>query len=82
MRDLNQIAASSTMSVTAAQQAFQATLSSGINAALTATSIAPSDYQNWLALGNLYAEAVPLGVSGAYNNAKTAYQKALGARPD
>jgi cytochrome c-type biogenesis protein CcmH/NrfG len=79
--ELNQIAASSTMSATAAQQAFQTSLSAGINAALTATSIAPSDYQNWVMLGNLYAEAVPLGVSGSYNNAKTAYQKAQALDP-
>ena len=78
---LNQIVASTTMTTTAAQQAFQAALSRGINAALTATSIAPSDYQNWLALGNLYAQAVPLGVSGAYDNAKTAYNKAQTLNP-
>jgi tetratricopeptide (TPR) repeat protein len=81
MTRLNRIAASSTMPATAAQQAFQTALSSGINAALTATSIAPSDYQNWLALGNLYAQAVPLGVSGAYDNAKTAYDKAKTLNP-
>lgn len=73
---LDQIAASSTMSTSVAQQAFQATLSGGINAALTATRLAPSDYQNWLILGNLYAKAVPLGVTGAYDSAKTAYEKA------
>jgi tetratricopeptide (TPR) repeat protein len=78
---LNQIVASSTMPVAEAQQAFQTALSSGINAALTATSIAPSDYQNWLALGNLYAQAVPLGVSGAYDNAKMAYDKAEALNP-
>jgi tetratricopeptide (TPR) repeat protein len=78
---LNQIAASSTMSAAAAQQSFQTSLSAGINAALTATNIAPSDYQNWIVLGNLYAEAVPLNVSGAYDNAKTAYQKALALNP-
>lgn len=78
---LNQIVASSTMSATVAQQAFQTALSSGINAALTATQIAPSDYQNWLALGNLYAQAVPLGVSGAYDNAKMAYDKAKELNP-
>jgi len=78
---LNEIAASSTMPATAAQQAFQTALSAGINAALTATNIAPSDYQNWLTLGDLYATAVPLKVSGAYDNAKTAYGKALTLNP-
>ncbi|MHB1769947.1 MAG: tetratricopeptide repeat protein [Minisyncoccota bacterium] len=78
---LGQIAASSTMSKTVAQQAFQAALSSGINAALTAANIAPSDYQNWLMLGNLYAQAVPLKISGAYASAKTAYGKAQALNP-
>lgn len=78
---LGQIAASSTMSRATAQQAFQAALSSGINAALTATRLAPSDYQNWLLLGNLYAQAVPLNVTGAYDSAKTAYGKAQELNP-
>ncbi len=74
---LGQIAASSTMSAAVAQQAFQSTLSTGINAALTAARLAPSDYQNWLVLGNLYAQAVPLG----YDSAKTAYEKAEALDP-
>jgi tetratricopeptide (TPR) repeat protein len=78
---LNLIAASSTMEQAAAQQAYQASLSSGINAALTATKLEPTNYQNWLALGNLYAQAVPLNVSGAYDSAKTAYQKAAELNP-
>src|SRR3989344_4319194 len=78
---LNNIIASSTMPTSAAQQAFQAALSSGINAALTATRLAPSDYQNWLALGNLYAQAVPLGITGAYDSATTAYEKAQTMNP-
>ncbi|TSC71139.1 MAG: Tfp pilus assembly protein PilF [Parcubacteria group bacterium Gr01-1014_49] len=78
---LDQIAASTTMTPTEAQQAFQAALSGGINAALTATRLTPSDYQNWLALGNLYSKAVPLGVTGAYESAKTAYEKARELNP-
>ncbi|HVB19854.1 MAG TPA: tetratricopeptide repeat protein [Candidatus Paceibacterota bacterium] len=78
---IGQIEASSTMPTAAAQQAFQAALSAGINAALTATRLTPSDYQNWLALGNLYAQAVPLNVSGAYDSAKAAYDKAQELNP-
>lgn len=78
---LGRIAASSTMPVAEAQNAFQNALSTGINAALTATNLAPSDYRNWLALGNLYAQAVPLGVTGAYDSAKTAYDKAKELSP-
>lgn len=78
---LDQIAASSTMPASAAQQAFQTALSAGINAALTATQLVPSDYQNWILLGNLYAKAVPLKVAGAYDSAKTAYEKAQTLNP-
>lgn len=78
---LDKIAASTTMTPTEAQQAFQASLSGGINAALTASRLTPSDYQNWLALGNLYSKAVPLGVTGAYDSAKTAYEKAQALNP-
>lgn len=78
---LDQIVSSTTMPVSTAQQAFQTTLSSGINAALTATRLAPSDYQSWIVLGNLYAKAVPLSVSGAYESAKTAYLKAQELSP-
>jgi len=78
---LNVIAGSSTMDKTAAQQAYQAALSAGINAAITSTKLDPSNYQNWLALGNLYAQAVPLGVSGSYQSAKTAYQQAQTLNP-
>ena len=78
---LNLIAASSTMEKTAAQQAYQGALSAGINAALTATKNDPSNYQNWIVLGNLYAQAVPLGVTSAFESAKTAYQKAQALNP-
>jgi len=78
---LGQIAASTTLPAAAAQQAFQTTLSAGINAAITATRLAPTDYQNWLVLGNLYSQAVPLNVSGAYDSAKTAYDKAKALNP-
>ncbi len=71
------VASSSTTSAAVVQQEFQTTLSAGINAALTATQLAPLDYQNWLVLGNLYAQAVPLG----YDSAKIAYGKAQALDP-
>lgn len=64
-----------------AQQEFQAAMSAGINAALSATKLAPGNYQTWVALGNLYGQAVPLGVSGAYESAKGAYDRAIALNP-
>ncbi|MEK7125875.1 MAG: tetratricopeptide repeat protein, partial [Patescibacteria group bacterium] len=78
---LGQIMTSTTMSVESAQQAFQAALSAGINSALSATRLTPSDYRNWIVLGNLYARAVPFGVSGAYDGAMSAYEKAKALNP-
>ncbi len=78
---LNLIAASSTTDQAAAQQQYQQALSSGINASLQATRLAPNNYQNWITLGNLYAEAVPLGVTSSYESAKTAYEKAVALNP-
>lgn len=78
---LGGIVSSTTMEKGAAQRAYQATLSAGINAALTATNLNPADYQGWLTLGNLYAEAVPLDVSGAYESARAAYGKAQALNP-
>jgi cytochrome c-type biogenesis protein CcmH/NrfG len=76
MARLNQIMSSSTLPKAQAQQMYQTILSSGINAALTATNLDPSNVQSWLVLGNLYSQAVPLTVKGAYDSAKTAYDKA------
>lgn len=64
-----------------AQQTFQTTLSGGITSAITATQLSPNDYQAWVALGNLYGSAVPLNVDGAYDSAKSAYQKAIALNP-
>ncbi|MDO8407609.1 MAG: hypothetical protein Q7S95_00015 [bacterium] len=78
---LGEILSSTTLAPAQAQQAFQDTLSNGINAALTATRLSPNSYQNWIALGNLYGAAVPLGVSGAYDSAKSAYGRAVALNP-
>ena len=73
--------ANSTTAAADSQQAFQAALSAGINAALTATRLEPNNYQNWMILGNLYSAVVPLNVTGAYENAKTAFEKARALNP-
>ncbi|MDE1965819.1 MAG: tetratricopeptide repeat protein [Patescibacteria group bacterium] len=75
------VANDTTLSKTDAQTKFQAALSAAIQAALTATKVAPDDYQNWLALGDTYAAVVPLNIQGAYDNAKTAYEHAETLNP-
>lgn len=78
---IGQIMTSTTMTPESAQQAFQTALSAGIASALAATRLSPSDYRNWIVLGNLYARAVPFGVSGAYESAASSYEKAKALNP-
>jgi cytochrome c-type biogenesis protein CcmH/NrfG len=78
---MNQVAADTTASQDDARTKFQAALSSSVSNALAATKLAPNDYQNWTLLGNVYATVVPLNIDGAYDNAKTAYQRAIALNP-
>ncbi|HEX5774554.1 MAG TPA: tetratricopeptide repeat protein [Candidatus Paceibacterota bacterium] len=78
---MNQIAQDSARPPAEAQQAFQTALSGSIQAALTATDIGPNNYQNWAMLGNVYQVVVPLRIEGAYDNAKTAYERAISLNP-
>lgn len=79
--EMNKIANDTTLTPSAAQQQFQAALSTSIQAALTATRLNPANYQNWAVLGNVYQTVVPLNISGAYDNAKAAYAQALTLNP-
>lgn len=78
---MNRIAADTTLSPSEAQQQFQAALSGSIQAATRATQLRPEDYQNWVALGNVYQTVVPLRIEGAYESAKAAYVRAQELNP-
>lgn len=78
---MQKVANDTTLSPSAAQQQFQAALSTGIQAATLATQLSPNNYRNWVVLGNVYQAVVPLKISGAYDNAKSAYQKAVALNP-
>ena len=78
---MNQIAADQGIAPAEAQQAFQAALSGSIQSALTATQLGPNNYQNWAMLGNVYQTVVPLRIEGAYDNSKTAYERAISLNP-
>jgi cytochrome c-type biogenesis protein CcmH/NrfG len=78
---LSTIAASSTMDAATAKQAYQTALSSGVAAGTAATAVAPGDYQSWVLLGGLYAQAVQVGVPGAYAKAQDAYSHAQALDP-
>jgi tetratricopeptide (TPR) repeat protein len=65
----------------AAKKELQTTLSETIQHGLDAVSINGGDYQNWLALAGLYQNLAGVGVQGAFENAKNAYQKAIAQNP-
>jgi len=78
---MNQIASDTTLAASDAQALFQESLSESISAADQATRLAPNNYQNWAVLGSVYQTVVPLKIEGAYENAKTAYDRAIALNP-
>jgi tetratricopeptide (TPR) repeat protein len=81
MAQMAKIASDTTLTPTQAQQQFQSALSQTVQAALTATKLGPNNYQNWVILGQVYGDVVPLKIEGAYANAKAAYQHAEALNP-
>lgn len=65
----------------AARAALQTKLQDTISHGLSAVSINSNDYQNWLSLATLYQNLAGVGISGAYENAKQAYERATEDNP-
>jgi tetratricopeptide (TPR) repeat protein len=63
------------------QKEVTATLTDAITAGLNARNADPSNYVNWITLGQVYEAAVPLKVQGAYQSAQTAYTEAFRRNP-
>lgn len=61
---------------------LQTLLSQTIQYGLAAVSIDGTDYQNWLALADMYQKLAGSGVNGSYEYAKQAYEKAIEANPN
>ncbi|MEK7509571.1 MAG: tetratricopeptide repeat protein [Patescibacteria group bacterium] len=64
-----------------ARTRLQETLQETIQHGLSAVSIDSGNYQNWLSLAQLYSNLAGANVEGALENAKSAYEKALGTQP-
>ena len=60
---------------------FQTILASALSNVQRATTIGSESYENWMLLGNIYEEILPLGVDGAYESARGAYESALERNP-
>ena len=78
---LNRIASDATLPADTARSLFQQALSGSVEAAITATRLGPDAYSNWSMLGDVYRTVVPIGIEGAYENAKTAYERAVLLNP-
>lgn len=61
---------------------FQAIFADALQYAKRATELNADDYQNWMALGQVYEAVVPLKVTGAYENALNYYKEALKRNPN
>ncbi|MBI2046466.1 MAG: tetratricopeptide repeat protein [Parcubacteria group bacterium] len=65
------------LSIDEARSQFQTVLGAAIENARQAIGYDATDYLNLMSLARVYESVVPLGISGAYENAKRAYEEAL-----
>lgn len=56
-------------------------LSRAVIHANTATEVDPRDHQNWVNLGTIYQNIIPLGIEGSADSAIAAFDRALTLRP-
>src|SRR3989344_1467044 len=62
-------------------QTFRQVLSTAVGYAQRAIQKDSANYQNWVALATVYEALIPLRISGAYDNAKIAYERAVEQNP-
>jgi tetratricopeptide (TPR) repeat protein len=78
---LNDLFQQKNISETEAKSQFQAILGNAIDTARKARDYDATNYANWMNLASVYESVVPLGVTGAYDEAKKAYGEALTLNP-
>lgn len=78
---LQELNASANPDDQAAKDQLQATLEATIQHGLDAVELNSGDYQNWLELASLYAQLAGANVSGAYDNARAAFERAFAENP-
>ena len=64
-----------------ARTQFTSLMGSAIQSAQSAKDYDATNYVNWMNLGGIYEAVVPLGVSGAYEEASKSYNQALAVSP-
>ena len=78
---LNATLSDQTLSKDQIKSEFQDSFSSAVKAAQLALGADATNPQNWIYIGQVYQSAVPLGVTGAYDNAHTDYLEAQKRSP-
>lgn len=82
MLELGQVISSdSGDNVEALREHFRQVYNKVLEAAVAARDRDKSNYSNWITLGRAYSSSVYLGIEGAYEEAKTAYQNAFKLNP-
>jgi tetratricopeptide (TPR) repeat protein len=83
--DMTRLAAllpqTNTMSQDALRTQFGKLFSSALSHSEQAIALEPTNYQNWLSLGQVYEAVVPLKIQNAYESANNAYNQALALNP-
>lgn len=78
---LNNLFQQKNISETEAKSQFQSILGNAIDNARSARDYDATNYANWMNLASVYESVVPLGVTGAYDEAKKAYDQAALLNP-
>jgi len=80
--DLNRLISQTSVSSQEFLAQSSVMLDSAVKSAQAGTELDPDNYANWLQLGKVYGAMVPLGVQGAYEQAKISYEKAQALSPN
>lgn len=78
---MRSIAGNPDLAASVAQEQFQGALSASVAAGTEAARLGANDYQNWAVLGGVYQSVATLGIEGAYEGAKSAFERALALNP-
>jgi cytochrome c-type biogenesis protein CcmH/NrfG len=79
---LNEIVGETEGTVEERRNVFQQVLTTTVRNGQIATELNPREYQNWMALGRVYQGVIPLGIEGAHDQARSAYERAQTLAPN
>jgi len=78
---MNRVVSNNSLTADQLREQFSLSLTQAESSALQAVRRNQNDYQSWLTLGRIYETIVPTNIPNSYDNAKTAYTRALELNP-